>query len=127
MSDRPAASENEYPVVPSPTARVTGRALGIDVGGTGIKAAVVDVASGELVTDRIRARTPRPATPEALLAVVVDVARRLEATGMLTAGMPGGAGFPSAIREGRAMTATQLDRRWIGAPVRRMLEQRLRR
>ena len=125
MGDRPAASENEYPIVPSPTARVAGRALGIDVGGTGIKAAVVDVASGELVTDRIRARTPRPATPEALLAVVVDVVRRLEATGMLAAGMPGGAGFPSVIREGRAMTATQLDPRWIGAPVRRMLEQRL--
>src|SRR5665647_3808468 len=95
MSDRPAASENEYPILPSPTARVTGRALGIDVGGTGIKAAVVDVASGELVTDRIRARTPRPATPEALLDVVVDVVRRLEATGKLTAGMSGGAGFPS--------------------------------
>ena len=127
MSDRPATPGNEYPIVPSPAARVPCRALGIDVGGTGIKAAVVDVASGELVTDRIRARTPRPATPEALLAVVVDVVGRLEATGMLADRMPGGAGFPSVIREGRAMTATQLDQRWIGAPVQQMLEQRLRR
>jgi polyphosphate glucokinase len=125
MSDWPAAPENEYPIVPSPTTRVPGRALGIDVGGTGIKAAVVDVASGGLVTDQIRERTPRPATPKALLAVVVDVVRRLEATGALTADMPGGAGFPSVIRDGRAMTATQLDRRWIGAPVQQMLEQRL--
>ena len=46
MSERPAASEDEVPIVPSPVARLTGRALGIDVGGTGIKAAVVDVASG---------------------------------------------------------------------------------
>jgi len=127
MGDRPAASENEYPIVPSPTARVAGRALGIDVGGTGIKAAVVDVASGQLVTERIRALTPRPATPEALLAVVGDVVGRLEATGMLTAALPGGAGFPSVMREGRAMTATQLDRRWIGAPVQQMLQERLRR
>ena len=118
---------NEYAIVPSAAARLTGRALGIDVGGSGIKAAVVDVASGQLVTDRIRARTPRRATPEAMLDVVVDVVRRLEATGKLTAGMSGGAGFPSVIRAGRAMTATQLDRSWIGAPVQEMLEQRLRR
>jgi polyphosphate glucokinase len=125
MSERPAASEDEVPIAPSPTARLTGRALGIDVGGTGIKAAVVDVASGQLVTERIRERTPQPATPEAVLEVVVDVVRRLEATGMLTPGTPGGAGFPSVIRAGRAMTATQLDHSWIGAPVQQLLEQRL--
>jgi polyphosphate glucokinase len=44
---------------------------------------------------------------------------------MLTEGMPGGAGFPSVIRAGEAMTATQLDPSWIGAPVQQMLEQRL--
>ena len=63
MHEWPPTSEGEFPVVPSPMARLTGRALGIDVGGTGIKAAVVDVASGQLVTDRIRELTPRPATP----------------------------------------------------------------
>jgi len=125
MSQRPAASEDEVPIVPSPAARLTGRALGIDIGGTGIKAAVVDVASGQLVTDRIRELTPRPATPEAVLDVVVDVVRRLEATGNLTAGMPGGAGFPSVIKAGQAMTATNLDHSWIGAPAQQMLEQRL--
>ena len=57
---------NEYAIVPSADARLTGRALGIDVGGTSVKAAVVDVASGQLVTERIRERTPRRATPEAL-------------------------------------------------------------
>src|ERR1035437_8766617 len=101
MSERPAASEDEVPIVPSPVARLTGRALGIDVGGTGIKAAVVDVASGELVTDQIRERTPRPATPEALLAVVLDVVRRLEAAGMLPAGIAGGGGVPSGGPGGR--------------------------
>jgi hexokinase len=52
MGSRRATSGDEYPVVPPPTLRLSGRVLGIDVGGTGIKAAVVDVASGQLVTDR---------------------------------------------------------------------------
>ena len=125
MSERRLVSTTEYPGVPSPTTLLTGRALGIDIGGTGIKAAVVDVASGRLVTDRIREPTPRPATPAAVIDVVADVVRQLEATGKLTAGMPGGAGFPSVIRAGQAMTATHGDRSWIGAPVQQMLEQRL--
>ena len=127
MNARRSTSENEYPTIPSPTARLTGLALGIDIGGTGIKAAVVDLASGQLVTDRIRERTPRPATREAVLDVVADVVRQLEATGKLTAGMPGGAGFPSVIRAGHAMTATHGDQSWIGAPVQQMLAERLRR
>ena len=125
MSEQSTASVNEYASVPSAAAALSGRALGIDIGGTGIKAAVIDVESGQLVTDRIRESTPRPATPEAVLGVVVDVVRRLEVTGMLTEGMPGGAGFPSVIRAGEAMTATNLDPSWIGAPVQQMLGQRL--
>ena len=125
MSEQSTASVNEYASVPSAAAALSGRALGIDIGGTGIKAAVVDVESGQLVTDRIRESTPRPATPEAVLGVVVDVVRRLEVTGMLTEGMPGGAGFPSVIRAGEAMTATNLDPSWIGAPVQQLLGQRL--
>ena len=99
--------------------------LGIDIGGTGIKAAVVDVASGQLVTDRIRELTPRPATPDAVMDVVVEVVRRVQATGKLPEGLPGATGFPSVIRGGKAMTATHGDRSWIGAPVQEMLEQRL--
>lgn len=104
---------------------MTGRALGIDVGGTGIKAAVVDVRSGRLVTDRFRELTPRPATPSAVLDVLVDVVHQVEATGALTAGMPAGVAFPSVIRHGRALTATNLDSAWIGASVQRLLSRRL--
>jgi len=86
---------------------------------------VVDVASGKLVTDRIRILTPRPATPDAVLDVVADVVHQLESTGKLTADMPGGAGFPSVMKAGRAMTATNLDHSWIGAPVQEMLAERL--
>jgi predicted NBD/HSP70 family sugar kinase len=80
---------DEYPSVPSATARLSGRALGIDIGGTGSKAAVVDVGSGQLVSERVRELTPRPATVDAVLDVVDRVVRRLEATGTLTRDMPG--------------------------------------
>ena len=125
MTEHSTASGTQRALVPSPGARLTGRALGIDIGGTGIKAAVVDTATGQLVTDRIRELTPHPATPKAVLDVVADVVRQLEATGELTPDMPGGAGFPSVIRAGRAMTATHGDRSWIGVSVQQMLERRL--
>src|SRR6266511_3114636 len=101
------------------------RALGIDIGGTGIKAAIVDLASGQLVTERIRELTPQPAIPEAVVDVVVHVVQRVEATGQLTPNMPGGAGFPSVIKDGRPMTAANLDHSWIGAPARELLARRL--
>jgi polyphosphate glucokinase len=104
---------------------LTGQALGIDIGGTGIKAAVVDAASGRLLTERIRARTPRPATPAAVTAVVADLAHRLESSGGLPPGMPAGAGFPAVIKDGRAMTSSNLDHAWVGAPAQRLLEQAL--
>ncbi len=125
MAKSRMSSGDEYPIIPSPTLRLSGRVLGLDIGGTGIKAAMVDVASGLLMTDRVRELTPRPATPEAVMDVVVKVVRKLEATGELTAGVPGGAGFPSVIRDGQAMTATHGDDSWIGAPIQQMLEQRL--
>ena len=127
MRERPGGSSIEYPIIPPPSVRLTGRALGIDIGGTGIKAAVVDVSSGQLVTERIRELTPRPATQAAVMNVVHDVVRQLEATGELPGDMPGGAGFPSVIRGGRAMTATHGDASWIGASVQQMLEERLER
>jgi polyphosphate glucokinase len=108
-----------------PTGTVAPSALGIDIGGTGIKAAVVDLGTGQLATDRIRELTPHPATPEAVVDVVLDVAHRLEETGLLTPGMHGGAGFPSVIKDGKTMTAANLDHAWIGAPARQMLEDRL--
>ena len=125
MSQQPLSTTDEYPTVPQPTTRLTGRALGIDIGGTGIKAAIVDLASGRLVTDRVREPTPRPATPTAVMDVVANVVHALEVAGELTPGMPGGAGFPSVIRAGRAMTATHGDSSWIGADVQQMLSERL--
>jgi len=115
----------EYAAIPSPTARLTGRALGLDIGGTGIKAAIVDLATGRLVTDRVRELTPRPATPRAVMDVVARVVRTLEATDELPPNMPGGAGFPSVIRAGRAMTATHGESSWLDVDVQELLSTRL--
>jgi polyphosphate glucokinase len=125
MRESPVAPEEEYAIVPTPTARLTGNALGIDIGGTGIKAAIVDLGTGRLVTDRVRELTPRPATPKAVMDIVARLARSLEVTGKLTPGMRAGAGFPSVIRAGRAMTATHGDPSWIGTDIRQMLSDRL--
>ena len=125
MSDSRSDRTNDVSNIPSPAAGLTGHALGLDIGGSGIKGAIVDVANGQLVTEQFRERTPKPATRERLLDTVVDVVRRIEATGELTAGMPGGAGFPSVMKGGRALTATQLDDWWVGAPVQEVLGQRL--
>lgn len=113
------------PVVPSPTDRLTGLALGVDIGGTGIKAAVVDLATGVLVTERVREKTPQPATPEAVVEVVANVVARLAGTGKLTPDTPGGAGFPAVIKDGRPMTAANVDASWIDAPGQQLLTERL--
>jgi polyphosphate glucokinase len=82
--------------------------LGIDIGGTGIKGAPVDTASGKLLADRHRILTPDPATPEAVAGVVAQVARFFDWRG------EAGATFPAVVKHGVAMSAANVDRRWIG-------------
>ncbi|MGZ6344946.1 MAG: ROK family protein, partial [Candidatus Limnocylindrales bacterium] len=101
------------------------RALGIDIGGTGIKGAVVDLDTGTLVSERVRERTPQPATPEAVTDVAARICERLAASGLLTPEMPGGAGVPSVVKGGVTLTAANVDRSWIGVPARDLLSERL--
>jgi polyphosphate glucokinase len=115
----------EYPKIAPARAHLTGHVLGIDIGGTGIKAAVIDLASGKLVSDRIRELTPRPATAGAVVDVVTDVVGQLEATGLLVAGDRAGACFPSVMRGGTSMTAVHGVQSWVGVSVQRLLEDRL--
>jgi polyphosphate glucokinase len=83
------------------------KALGIDIGGTGIKGAVVDTKRGRLVTDRLRLLTPQPATPDAIAEVVGSVARHFDWQG------PVGCTFPGVVKGGRVHTAANLDASWI--------------
>jgi polyphosphate glucokinase len=62
---------------------------GVDIGGTGIKAALVDIDRGVLVGNRVRRATPRPAAPEAVASVVVDLVESLDCDGPVGFGFPG--------------------------------------
>jgi polyphosphate glucokinase len=82
--------------------------LGIDIGGSGIKGAPVDVEEGSLTDERYRLETPKPATPEAVVAVLGEVAdhwKKGEAIGVT---------FPGVVRNGVIGTAANLDPSWIG-------------
>lgn len=92
-------------------------ALGIDIGGSGIKLARVDLAKGALIGKRQRVETPQPATPAAVAAVLKTMLAP-----KLYASMPfAGAGFPAAIKDGRPMTAANVDKSWIGVDARALL------
>ncbi|MDQ6852790.1 MAG: ROK family protein, partial [Actinomycetota bacterium] len=91
--------------------------LGIDIGGTGIKGAPVDVERGTLTADRHRLLTPQPAQPAAVSEVVAQVAAKFGGDGTV------GATFPAVIRGGIAETAANVDKSWIGEDVAKRLSQ----
>lgn len=82
--------------------------LGIDIGGSGIKANAVDIDIGEPVGHRLKIDTPRPSTPEAVASVVVELADRFDTTG------PVGCTFPAVVRHGVTLSAANVDDAWIG-------------
>lgn len=85
--------------------------LGIDIGGSGIKGALVDTTSGELLTERLRLETPQPATPQAVMETVRQMVREFDWQGVI------GCGFPAVIDDGRARTASNIDDGWIDFDV----------
>ncbi len=99
---------------------MTEKMLGIDVGGSSIKAGVVDVSAGKLLGELIAAPTPRPATPTAMVPVIAGLAARLPAArGRI------GLAFPAAIKQGRARTAANVDQAWIGTDGAELVRQAL--
>jgi polyphosphate glucokinase len=85
--------------------------MGIDIGGTGIKGAIVDVATGNLKTERLRIETPKPATVASVVETVARVIEALDHRG------PIGVGFPAVVVNGVASTANNIDDGWIGTDV----------
>jgi polyphosphate glucokinase len=88
---------------------MAGEVLGIDVGGSSVKAGLVDVQRGGVSGALISAPTPRPCTPASLMPVVAALAARLEG-----ANGRAGVAFPSVIKHGTAFTAANIDASWIG-------------
>lgn len=87
------------------------RILGIDVGGSGIKGAVVDTVKGEMLTERHRIPTPQPATPQAVADTIKALVDHFNWKG------PIGCGFPAAIQHGVAKTAANVDNTFIDTNI----------
>ncbi len=95
------------------TTQPAGRlALGIDIGGTGIKGAPVEVATGRLAAPRHYIPTPQPATPAAVAAAVRQMADHFSTA--LPVGAPIGVTIPAVVRHGVVRNATNIDPTWIG-------------
>ncbi len=91
--------------------------LGIDVGASGIKGAIVDTVTGTLLTDRHRIETPDPATPKAMAKVMAEIAQHFEWKGRVGCGMPG------PIKDGKVLTANNIHKSWIGTEAEPLYEK----
>jgi polyphosphate glucokinase len=92
--------------------------LGFDVGGSGIKGALVDVKTGELKSERKRIETPRPATPLSVSQILKKITDEFEYKGKI------GVAFPAAIQNGVVRTAANIDNSWIGENAEEMFSKR---
>lgn len=97
-------------------------AVGIDIGGTGIKGALVDLADGSLLTDRIKVPTPKGAEPDDVLGAVREVLATLEVT---DSDVPLGVAFPAIVKNGRTLSAANVADTWIGFEAESFFEDGL--
>lgn len=91
--------------------------LGIDIGGTGIKGAPVNVETGELLAERLRIETPHPALPNSVADVVEQIAAHFQYKG------PAGVTFPAVVKKGVIYTAANVDESWIGTDAGDLFSQ----
>ncbi|MET8775155.1 polyphosphate--glucose phosphotransferase [Nocardia sp. NPDC050713] len=96
-----------------------GHAFGIDIGGSGVKGAAVDLATGELLHERIKIATPHPSTPHAVADAVAKLVAEADWPG------PVGITLPSVVLEGVARTAANIDKTWIGTDTRTLFSAAL--
>jgi len=89
--------------------------LGIDIGGSGIKGALVNTTDGTIIGKRHRIATPQPATPEAVAQTVNKIIKHFDYSG------PVGCGFPALILHGVAKTAANIDKSWVDIDVEKLL------
>jgi polyphosphate glucokinase len=99
-------------------------AIGVDIGGSGIKGAPVDTGVGDFAGDRVRIPTPSPSTPDAVAAVVSEVVQRVRAACPdVPPRAPVGVTFPAVVQHGVARTAANVDDAWIGTDVAALLAE----
>jgi len=106
-------------------------AVGVDVGGSGIKVAAVDVTTGQLAGPRLRVATPQPSSPDAVVPTIIRTVRRAlkESDAGTVPTMPIGVGMPSVVIDGVTKTAANIDTAWIdydlGSHLRQTLKARV--
>ncbi len=94
-------------------------ALGIDIGGTGIKAALVDTVTGELITERLKLPTPAGGEPRDIVNTVVALIEKLGGVG---AEVPVGVCFPAVVKNGKTLSAANVSKKWIGLQAEQLFE-----
>ena len=97
-------------------------AVGVDIGGTGIKAGLVDLEQGVLISDRIKVATPAGAEPPDVLAAVHEVLDTLNVT---DPDVPLGVAFPAIVKNGRTLSAANVSHKWIGFEAEKFFEDGL--
>lgn len=91
------------------------KVLGVDIGASGVKGAIVDVNTGDLLTERIRFETPQPSTPEAMAEIFSQLLQELN-----WKKGPIGCGFPAIIKKGVALSAANIHSAWIGVDIEKL-------
>lgn len=105
-------------------------AIGVDIGGSGIKAGAVDLATGKLVGERFRVATPVPSTPEAVIDATATLVARIERSAAVRAAraegsLPVGVGIPSVVVGGVTRSAANIDPGWVDYPAELELSRAL--
>ena len=98
------------------------KAVGIDIGGTGIKAAIVDIKKGELASERVRVETPEGGEPEAIAATCKSI---IETLGVSHKNYPVGICFPAVVKHGFTQSAANVSKRWIGLNADKLFDTTL--
>ena len=98
------------------------KAVGIDVGGTGIKGAIVDVSTGKLLSDRVKLPTPEGGEPDDIVLTVQEVLKKL---GSPDKKLPIGVCFPAVVVKGRTLSAANVSKKWIGLEAEKLFEKGL--
>ncbi|MFE6994834.1 polyphosphate--glucose phosphotransferase [Microbacterium sp. NPDC057659] len=98
------------------------QAIGVDIGGTGIKAGIVNLSHGTLDSDRIRVPTPKGAAPADVLDAVKQV---LDTLGVADSNLPLGVAFPAIVKHGKTLSAANISKDWIGFEAEKFFEDGL--
>ncbi|NUT56972.1 MAG: ROK family protein [Thermoleophilia bacterium] len=103
----------------------TDHAIGIDIGGTGIKGAVVDLGTGELVTERFKVKTPEGGRPKDMLRATEELVDQIDARLSGGGKLPLGVCFPAIVKRGYTLSAANISDEWIGLQAEELFEQSL--